>query len=320
MQHRTFWLDSSDDVPLYVNHWHAERAPRAVLMLAHGMAEHSGRYARLAEALVAAGFDLYAHDQRGHGQTAQHGSLGHYADRDGWPRVVGDLSTLNHHIRQQWPQAPIFLFGHSMGSFITMAYLMRHSSSVQGAVLSGSNYRPLRVYQAATLIARFERWRQGANGRSGLIDWLSFGTFNKAFKPARTAFDWLSRDATEVDRYITDPLCGFRCSNQLWLDLLEGLQQITPTAHLKQIDPYLPVLIIGGDHDPVSQGQRLQHLADALNRSGHTRTTLKRYPQARHELLNELNRDEVTRDLIDWLEQALEQPRQRPSLPQEPNP
>ncbi|UCJ16255.1 alpha/beta hydrolase [Pseudomonas sp. MM211] len=320
MQHRSFWLDSSDGVPLYVNHWRAEREPKAVLMIAHGMAEHSGRYARFAEALVAVGFEVYAADQRGHGQTAQHGQLGYFADRNGWSHVVGDLSTLNHHIRQQCPQTPIFLFGHSMGSYIATAYLMHHSSSVQGAILSGSNYQRVAIYRAATLIARVERWRQGATGRSALIDWLSFGAFNKAFKPARTPFDWLSRDSAEVDRYIADPLCGFRCTNQLWLDLLEGLQQITPTACLKQIAPQLPILIIGGDHDPVSQGQRLQHLADALNRSGHNRTTLKRYPQARHELLNELNRDEVTRDLIDWLEQALAQPQQRPLHPQEPTP
>lgn len=320
MQHRTFWLDSSDGVPLYASHWHAEREPKAVVMLAHGMAEHSGRYARLGEALVAAGFELYAIDQRGHGQTAQHGLLGHFADENGWSHVVGDLSTLNHHIRHQRPQTPIFLLGHSMGSFISTAYLMHHSSSVQGAMLSGSNYGKLGTYRAAALVARFERWRQGAVRRSALIDWLSFGAFNKAFKPARTPFDWLSRDSEEVDRYIADPLCGFRCTNQLWLDLLHGLQQITPLAALKQIAPQLPILIIGGDHDPVSQGNGLQRLADALAQAGHTRTTLKCYSQARHELLNELNRDEVTRDLIDWLEKALEQPQQRPSHPQEPTP
>lgn len=318
MQHRSFWLDSSDGVPLYVNHWHAPGEPKAVVMLAHGMAEHSGRYARLGEALVGAGFELYALDHRGHGQTAQHGLLGHFADENGWNHVVGDLSTLNHHVRHQQPQTPIILLGHSMGSFVTTAYLMHHSSSVQGAILSGSNYAKPGTYRAAALVARLERWRQGATGRSALIDRLSFGAFNKAFEPARTPFDWLSRDSEEVDRYIADPLCGFRCTNQLWLDLLEGLQRITPPASLKQIAPQLPILIIGGDQDPVSQGGGLQRLADALSGAGHTRTTLKRYSQARHELLNELNRDEVTRDLIDWLEQTLAQPQQRPSHPQEP--
>ena len=305
MQHRTFWLDSSDGMPLHVNHWPLEHAPRAVLMLAHGMAEHSARYARLAAALNLQGIEVYGHDQRGHGLTAQHGQLGHFADQNGWSRVVEDLATLNHHIRQQHPQVPIFLLGHSMGSYIAMAYLMRHSSSVHGAILSGSNYQPLALYKVARLIACLERWRQGRRGHSALIEKLSFGTFNKAFEPSRTAFDWLSRDEDEVDRYIADPLCGFRCSNQLWLDLLGGLQQITPVAHLAQIDPHLPLLIIGGERDPVSQGRRLNDLAGAFGRSGHVRTQLKIYPSARHELLNERNRDDVVHDLIAWLDHAL---------------
>lgn len=310
MQHDAFWLNGSDAVPLYVNRWFAEQPPKAVIMVAHGMAEHSGRYARLGAALVAAGFELYAHDQRGHGKTAEHGLLGHYADHDGWQRVVGDLASLNHHIRQAHPQAPIFLLGHSMGSYIGQAYLMQHSCSLQGAILSGSNYQPAALYRVARLIARFERWRQGASGYSALLEFLSFGSFNKAFKPTRTAFDWLSRDPAEVDRYINDPLCGFRCSNQLWIDLLGGLQQITPVRNLAQIDGNLPLLVIGGGMDPVSQGLRLHHLADALRQAGNTEVTLNVYPQARHELLNETNRDEVTAYLIDWLEQALRHPRQ----------
>ncbi|MGE8499134.1 MAG: lysophospholipase [Pseudomonas sp.] len=313
MHHDTFWLNSSDAVPLYVNRWYAEQPPKAVVMVAHGMAEHSGRYARLGEALVASGFELYAHDQRGHGKTAEHGTLGHYADSDGWQRVVGDLACLNHHIRQAHPRAPIFLLGHSMGSYIGQAYLMQHSSSLQGAVLSGSNHQPALLYRAAAAIARFERWRQGPTGLSALIDFLSFGSFNKAFKPNRTAFDWLSRDPAEVDRYVEDPLCGFRCTNQLWIDLLGGLQQITPRHNLAQIDSRLPLLVIGGSEDPVSQGKRLNDLADALRRAGNVGVDLTIYPQARHELLNETNRDAVTADLIDWLERALRHPRQ--SLP-----
>uniref|UniRef100_UPI0020B14F1B serine aminopeptidase domain-containing protein n=1 Tax=Pseudomonas aeruginosa TaxID=287 RepID=UPI0020B14F1B len=161
------------------------------------------------------------------------------------------------------------------------------------------------LYRIARLIARFERWRQGPLGKSALIDFLSFGSFNKAFKPNRTAFDWLSRDPQEVDRYVADPLCGFRCSNQLWVDLLGGLADITPPTHLRQIDADLPLLVIGGERDPVSQGKRLGDLADALRGAGLRQVTLKTYPEARHELFNESNRDAVTQDLIDWLEQAL---------------
>ena len=305
MRHDAFVINACDGTPLQVNHWYGDQPPRAVVMLSHGMAEHGLRYARLAESLVAAGFDLYALDQRGHGQSAAQGTLGHYADEGGWDKVVGDLASLNHHIRQRYPQAPIFLFGHSMGSYIGMAYLLGHSCSLQGAVLSGSNYQPVMLYKAARLIAGFERWRLGPKGRSKVIDFLSFGSFNKAFKPNRTAFDWLSRDPAEVDKYVTDPLCGFVCTTQLWCDLLDGLQYITPTANLAQIDADLPLLVIGGSRDPVSDGKRLGDLAGALREAGVRDVQLKIYPEARHELLNESNRDEVTAHLIDWLQQAL---------------
>ncbi|MGA6109023.1 lysophospholipase [Pseudomonas solani] len=305
MHHDAFWLTASDGASLHVNRWSGDAQPRAVVMVAHGMAEHGGRYARLGQALVAAGLELYVHDQRGHGRTAQHGILGLYAEHDGWNKVIGDLASLNHHIRQQHPQAPILLLGHSMGSYIGQAYLMQHSCSLQGAILSGSNYQPVSLYRSGALVARLERWRQGANGRSALIEFLSFGSFNKAFKPNRTAFDWLSRDPDEVDKYVNDPLCGFRCTNQLWLDLLGGLQNITPVKHLAQIDPDLPLLVVGGARDPVSDGRRLDDLARALREAGIKDVQLKIYPDARHELLNETNRDEVTAHLLDWLEHAL---------------
>ena len=310
MLHQAFWLNSTDAAPLYVNRWYSEQPPKALIMVAHGMAEHSGRYARFAEALVAQGFELYAHDQRGHGKTAEQGRLGHYADRNGWDLVVNDLATLNHHMRQTHPKAPIFLFGHSMGSYISQAYLMQHSCSLQGAVLSGSNYQPVALYRAGQLLARFECWRQGPQGRSALLEFISFGSFNKAFKPNRTAFDWLSRDPEEVDKYINDELCGFRCTNQLWVDLLGGMQHITPLDNLAQIDNNLPLLVLGGACDPVSDGHRQQALADALRDAGNQHVQLKIYPDARHEVLNESNRDEVTSDIIAWLEQALSQPRQ----------
>jgi len=144
-----------------------------------------------------------------------------------------------------------------------------------------------------------------------LIEWLSFGSFNKAFKPARTPFDWLSRDAAEVDLYINDPICGFRCTNQFWLDLLDGLQQISTSSQLEKIDHSLPLLIMGGECDPVSDGKRLRDLADAFKGTGQQSVTLNLYPGARHEIFNETNRDEVTRDLLAWLEQALTEPRAR---------
>ena len=305
MNHSTFWLTANDHSRLYVNQWMPDGPAKAVVMLSHGMAEHSGRYARLAAALCAAGYGLYAPDQRGHGRTADEGTLGLYAEQDGWSKVVGDLASLNQHIGQQQPGLPIFLLGHSMGSYIAQAYLLHHSASLNGAILSGSNFQPVALYRAARVIARAERLRQGARGRSALIEYLSFGSFNKAFKPNRTAFDWLSRDPAEVDRYINDPLCGFRCTNQLWVDLLGGLQQISKASNLAQIDPGLPILVMGGECDPVSEGKRLNRLAHALREAGCQHLQLTVYPQARHEVFNETNRDQVTEDVLMWLDQAL---------------
>lgn len=305
MNHDAFWLPARDHCSLYVYQWLPQGPPKAVVLLAHGMAEHAARYARLGEALSTAGYALYAHDQRGHGRTAEHGTLGLYAKSNGWCKVVDDLGLLSQHIGQHHPGTPLFLFGHSMGSYIAQGYLLHHSASLQGAILSGSNFHPPGLYRSASLIARLERWRQGATGRSALIEWMSFGSFNKAFKPVRTAFDWLSRDPHEVDKYASDPLCGFRCTNQLWLDLLAGLQQISKPANLAQVDPNLPLLIIGGECDPVSAGKRLKDLCDAFRRAGNQHVQLKLYAQARHELLNETNREEVTSDVIAWLDQAL---------------
>lgn len=305
MNHSTFWLTANDRSRLYVNQWMPDGPAKAVLMLSHGMAEHSERYGRLAAALCAAGYGLYALDQRGHGRTADEGTLGLYAEKDGWNKVVGDLASLNQHIGQQQPGLPIFLLGHSMGSYIAQAYMLHHSASLNGAILSGSNFQPVALYRAARVIARAERLRQGLRGRSALIEFLSFGSFNKAFKPNRTAFDWLSRDPAEVDRYINDPLCGFRCTNQLWVDLLGGLQQISKASNLAQIDPGLPILVMGGECDPVSEGKRLNSLADALREAGCQHLQLTVYPQARHEVFNETNRDQVTADVLMWLDQAL---------------
>ena len=146
---------------------------------------------------------------------------------------------------------------------------------------------------------------EGTPERYRLLEWLTFGTFNKAFRPNRTRHDWLSRDPASVDAYLADPLCGFRCTNQLWIDLFGGLLEITPVANLAQIPHDLPLLVIGGERDPVSDGRRQLDLVDALRRAGLERVSAQLYPDARHELLHETNRADVIAFLLDWLEAAL---------------
>lgn len=317
MHPEAFRLEADDGTTFHVNRWTPAMAPRAMLMVVHGMAEHSGRYARFAEALVEAGIAVYAHDQRGHGRTLGDGIPGHFADEAGWARVIDDLNRLERHIHQRYPGTPIVLFGHSMGSYIAQAYLMHHAPALQGAILSGSNYQPRALYRAAGLVARVERWRLGRRRSSRLLQWLSFGAFNRAFEPSRTPYDWLSADPEEVDAYLADPLCGFACTTPLWINLLDGLGDITPIRHLARIDPDLPILVIGGERDPVSAGKRLVALAGALRKAGVRDVKLRVYSDARHELLNETIRDEVTLELRHWLEQTLAY-RRRSGLPLTP--
>ena len=299
----TFRLKADDGAELHIYSWLPDEAPRAIFQIAHGLAEHGARYARLAQALTARGFGVYANDHRGHGQTAGVGDLGLFAERDGWRKCISDLWTLNRRIAGDHPEAPVILFGHSMGSFMAQDFVADHSDAIAALVLSGSNGPPPAIAGIGRMIARIERLRLGARGRSALLQAMMFGEFNKRFKPARTEFDWLSRDPAEVDAYVADPLCGFEFTVQLAVDLLDALGPLLKPERLARIRKDLPVYIFSGSDDPV--GANLQALADAYRAAGLTHVDMRFYPGARHETLNETNRDEVVSDLVRWSETAI---------------
>ena len=295
-----FEFRADDGHRLLGRRWLTEGRPRAIVQIAHGLAEHSARYARVADALNAAGYSVYANDHRGHGPGAPAADLGHFADEEGWEKTVGDLWTFNRRIAKEQPGAPIVFLGHSLGSLLGQQFVADHSDALAGAVLSGSNGKPPPIVTLGRLIARAERLRLGKRGKSGLIFQMWFGDFNKPFKPARTEFDWLSRDPKEVDAYVADPLCGFRFTNQLAIDVLDALPGLVAPERLARIRKDLPIYIFSGERDPV--GSNIQGLIDALKGAGFTKLAAHIYPGARHETLNETNRDEVTRDLISWLD------------------
>ena len=189
-----FDFRADDGQTLLARRWLPEGPPRAVVQIAHGLAEHSARYARLAAALNSAGYAAYANDHRGHGPKAAAADLGHFADEGGWDKVVGDLWTLNRLIAAEQPGTPIIFLGHSLGSFLGRGFIAEHSDALAGVALSGSNGKPPAIATLGRLIAREERLRLGKRGKSDLILQMWFGEFNKPFKPARTDFDWLSRD------------------------------------------------------------------------------------------------------------------------------
>jgi alpha-beta hydrolase superfamily lysophospholipase len=295
-----FGVQAEDGVRLLGRRWLPDGAPRAIVQIAHGLAEHSARYSRLASALNAAGYAVYAVDFRGHGPAAAPADLGHFADRDGWAKCVGDLWTLNRLIASEQPGRPIVFLGHSLGSFIGRSFVAKHSEALAGVAYSGSNGKAPPIAALGRWIARAERLRLGKRGKSARIFKMWFGDFNKPFEPARTPFDWLSRDTAEVDAYVADPLCGFPFSTQLAIDVLDALPGLASPSSLAPIRKDLPIYVFSGERDPV--GANIRGLIDALKAAGFTRLTTRIFSGARHETLNETNRDEVTRDLITWLD------------------
>jgi alpha-beta hydrolase superfamily lysophospholipase len=295
-----FTFRADDGQTLLARRWLPEGRLRAVVQIAHGLAEHSARYARVAAALNAAGYGAYANDHRGHGPSAPAADLGHFADEGGWDKVVGDLWTFNRLIAAEQPGTPIIFLGHSLGSFLGRGFIARHSDALTGVALSGSSGKPPMIATLGRLIAREERLRLGGRGKSDPVIQMWFGEFNKPFKPARTAYDWLSRDEQEVDAFVADPLCGFPFTTQLAIDVLDALPRVTDPASLAAIRKDMPFYVFSGDRDPV--GVNIKGLIQDLKGAGFTRLTTRLYPGARHETLNETNRDEVTRDLIAWLD------------------
>ncbi len=311
MSGRVDTIDAFDGHRIAVRHFLAQTPARAAVVIAHGMAEHGGRYAPLAEFLAARGCAVCVIDHRGHGLSAnQPEDIGHFADPDanidGWKRVVDDVHRVISHQRTEHPTLPLILIGHSMGSFIAQAAAITHAGKIDALILSGSNHDAPAKYRAARMLARLETWRQGKRGKSTLLAFLSFGAFNKPFSPARTDYDWLSRDAAQVDKYASDPLCGFAVTNQLWVDLLGGLIEISQVKNLTRMPHNLPVYLLGGDHDPVGRfGKGLPQLERKLREAGLRNVTTKLYRDGRHEMFNEINRDAVFADLADWLTRTI---------------
>lgn len=306
-----FDLTMDDGVAVHVRRWLPDAEPRAVVQITHGMAEHSGRYARLAGILVEAGYAVWAHDHRGHGGTARTDEdLGHYADGAGFERVVADLLAVRGELEREQPAGrslPVALFAHSMGTFISQAALALHPPSPWDAViLAGSDAPGGLPYRAFLRVARVEQRRQGPHGRSDALDALAFRPYNAAFRPTRTDSDWLSRDATEVDAFLADPRTGFPLTNQAWVDFIGGRLRVAQQGFADVEPKTMPILLIAGDKDPVGRaGKGVRMLAQQLAAAGMLDVTLTLYPGARHELVNETNRDLVHADLVAFLERTV---------------
>jgi alpha-beta hydrolase superfamily lysophospholipase len=314
------WISMDDGVRLYLRRWEPLSAPRAVLHIIHGMSEHSLRYGRLARRLNQAGIEVWAADQRGHGKTAAEGNndpgkgglSGHCADRDGFNRVTADIDIINRVIRKEHPGVPLFLMGHSWGSFVAQNYIETFGGlnapgkdpvSLAGCLLSGSRGPGGAKTALGVLVMNLLAFVRGSRGKSRLARAVADGPYSRPFRPNRTSFDWLSRDEKEVDAYVQDPFCGNLCSAGFYRDLVKGLNWIHRAEGVKAIRPDLPVYIFSGSADPVGEmGESPTILAAVYRTAGVQDLELVLYPGARHETLNETNREEVAESLLSWLD------------------
>jgi alpha-beta hydrolase superfamily lysophospholipase len=319
MVRMSLWVSVDDKTKLFVRRWKTEAAPLGMVHLVHGMSEHSGRYDRFAEALTAKGFEVWAADQRGHGKTADAavnsidagGLLGHTADEDGFFRVVEDIGFLTRYIAESCTKEygkakPLFIMGHSWGSFLVQGYIetlgRKNPPPVSGCILSGTRgpggFSLMLSSYFLSLVAALCGSRHGSKFVHSLAD----GSYSKPFKPNRTPSDWLSRDEKEVDAFIEDPLCAHLCSTGFYRDMIKGLRAIHRIEAINGIPNELPVYIFCGSADPVGgMGAGPTKLVNAYRAAGLTGLEFVVYPDARHELLNETNREEVTEALLSWL-------------------
>ncbi len=301
MQSSTFTLATADGTDVFVNRWLPGGDARAVVHIMHGMAEHSSRYARFAQRLTDHGYAVYGSDHRGHGRTS--GTRASFAAKNGWQTVLDDLRAVTDRAREEQPGLPVFLVGHSMGSFLARAYAAQHGSELAGIVLTGTAGGAGALGKVGVFLAATQARLRGHTHTSGLLNTLTFGQYNSAFKPTRTEFDWLSRDPAEVDKYVNDPDCGFVFSAGAFADVLKGLAEVNTDQLASRVPKDLPVHLASGDMDPVgANGKGVRQVADHLRRAGVQDVTLTLWPEARHEILNETNRDQVTADVVAWLD------------------
>jgi alpha-beta hydrolase superfamily lysophospholipase len=310
------WFESDDGTKLFLRRWlpgpDVSGKPPAVVHIVHGMAEHAQRYQRLAEKLTAGGIEVWAADQRGHGKTAdlqvngpsRGGLLGHCADGDGFKRVTADVYAINQKIRTIYPGVPLFLLGHSWGSFIAQNYIEQYAGAagINGCALSGTRGPGGLKIQAGIPLMILCTILWGRRKGSSLARAIADAPYNKPFRPNRTPFDWLSRDEAAVDAYVRDPYCGKLCSSGFYRDLLRGLYRIHQNEAMARIRKDLPIYVFSGSADPVGDmGASPTALISAYRSLGITDLEFVLYPGARHETLNETNREEVMDNLLSWI-------------------
>jgi alpha-beta hydrolase superfamily lysophospholipase len=297
----SFSFDDNDKNTICVYSWMPNESPRAIVQISHGMAEYANRYEGFALELNKHGYGVYINDIIGHGNSVKSkDDLGHFPV-NGFNVAVNDMYMLTKIINKNYLNVPVIILGHSMGSFLTQEYITLHGNEIDGCILSGTAGKQS-ASSVGAFIAKYYVKLQGGRRRNKFLDKLSFGNYNKSFKPNRTAFDWLSRDEKEVDKYIESDLCGFICTNGFYYELFSSMSKLNNLTKLKNIPKELPIYIFGGDDDPVgNKTKNVFSLIEMYSALPIKDLEYRFYKGGRHEMLNEINKSDVIDDIITWL-------------------
>ena len=299
---REFTLKPEGDLTLDCREYRPEGDPVGILQVIHGLGEHQGRYVSFARFLAENGFAAYTSDLPGHGPAAaETGSLGRFP-RGGWLQAAEAQHALLERVKGLWPGKPVFLFGHSMGSFLARSCLILWPGGLQGCILCGTGHLARPLVAAGSAAAEVTAKLRGEGNTSEFLRKMAFGSYNQRIPEAASPNAWICRDEAVVAAYDADPLCGLTPSSGLIREMMRGIRLITDPAKQKRMDPELPVLFISGEEDPVGEyGAGVRRALESFRKAGMKRAELKLYPGDRHELVNEPDRNAVCGDILAWL-------------------
>ncbi|MBQ8947540.1 MAG: lysophospholipase [Lachnospiraceae bacterium] len=304
-----FTYDSRDGKSvIHAVKWIPDGEPRAIFQIIHGMAEYIDRYSDFAEYLCEKGYLVTGDDHLGHGKTAaaNNAKKGYICERHGDTVMVRDVHRLKKIIQGEYPGVPYFILGHSMGSFMVRNYMYRYGTGIDGAIVMGTGHQSRGLLRVSRSIAAIQGFILGDDHVSGLINALAFGSYNKRIPKAKSHFDWITRDEKILDKYIADPDCGFTFTVNGFKCLFKLLWKLTDDENIEQMPVDLPVLIVSGAEDPVgAYGVQVRQVYDSYIALGMKDVKMQLYPDDRHELLNELDREQVYKDVYEWVEKHL---------------
>jgi alpha-beta hydrolase superfamily lysophospholipase len=298
-----------DDVTIFYYKWPANKniPLKGVIQISHGVGEHAGRYQPIAKILQREGYEVYANDHRIHGKSAKNDAfLGFYDGDDYFSDALNDMRHLTDIIKKEHPNKKIILFGHSMGSLLSREYATKYGGDLEALILSGTANFMKGLGSFGLLSAQFLGKLNGKHRSNEFLKNLFFTQFNKKFKPNRTKVDWISSDENQVDLFEADPLRIEDFSLSIFLDLLKGSKKVNQVSTFKNTPKELPLFIFSGDKDPVGEmGKGVKKVKNKYQKAGINDITLKLYKGGRHEMLNEVNKNEVEQDVINWLNEKI---------------